>query len=206
MNRYLIIFLLITLFACTSKEKNVSSINIPKTMDTATFGTGCFWCTEAIFKSIKGVYSVFPGYCGGQLKNPTYEDVCSGTTGHAEVVQIAFDKEQVSFEKLLEVFFQVHNPTSLNKQGADAGTQYRSVIFWHNEEQKNTSLDIINKLNESGAYERKIVTEIAKFETFYQAENYHLDYYAKNPRQGYCTVVIGPKVEKFQKVFKNILK
>lgn len=173
---------------------------------TATFGTGCFWCSEAIFKSLKGVLIVEPGYSGGNTENPTYEDVCIGNTGHAEVVQIIFDDSLISFEKLLEVFFQVHDPTSRNKQGGDIGTQYRSAIFWHNEDQKKTAYEIIKKLNESGSFDKIIVTELKQFEKFYKAENYHLDYYTGNLEQPYCSMVVRPKVEKFKKVFKDALK
>lgn len=200
------IFILI-LFTFTGSDKNIliKKTKIKK-MDTATFGTGCFWCSEAIYLSLKGVISVASGYSGGNTVNPTYEEVCKGTTGHAEVVQIIFDDTQISFAKLLEVFFQVHDPTSLNKQGEDTGTQYRSAIFWHNETQKNTVSEVIKKLNESGAYDKPIVTEVKQYDKFYKAENYHLNYFAKNPDQHYCSIVVRPKVEKFKKVFKDILK
>ncbi len=175
-------------------------------MDTATFGTGCFWCSEAIFSSLIGVISVEPGYCGGHIENPSYEEVCTGATGHAEVIRIAYDDSLICFEKLLEVFFRIHDPTSRNKQGGDIGTQYRSVIFCHNEIQLKKVEEIIRNLNKSGAYDKPIVTEVKKFEKFYKAENYHLDYFAKNPDQSYCSMVVRPKVEKFRKIFEDAIK
>lgn len=175
-------------------------------MDKATFGTGCFWCSEAIFSGLKGVISVEPGYSGGHTENPSYEEVCTGSTGHAEVVHILFDPAIISYEKLLEVFFRVHDPTSLNKQGGDIGTQYRSVIFYHNGPQETTACSIIKKLNGSGAFDNPIVTEVIKFLNFYKAEEYHLSYFANNPRQTYCSMVVKPKVDKFRKVFQDILK
>jgi peptide-methionine (S)-S-oxide reductase len=172
----------------------------------ATFGTGCFWCTEAIFQELEGVDKVESGYMGGQTQNPTYKDICTGETGHAEVCQITFDPEVISFTALLEVFWQVHNPTTLNKQGADVGTQYRSVIFYHNEEQKVIAEELLNKLDKSEAYSDPIVTEISKVEKFYKAENYHQDYFNLNKSQPYCSFVIKPKQDKFRKVFKDKLK
>ncbi len=174
--------------------------------ETATFGAGCFWCVEAIFTELKGVSSVVSGYSGGKVSNPSYKAVCSGTTGHAEVAQIEFDPEVISFTDLLEVFWQTHDPTTLNRQGADKGTQYRSVIYYHSEEQKNLAVKYKAKLDEVGAYPDPIVTEISKFEKFYPAENYHQEYYENNPNAGYCTYVIKPKVEKFKKAFADKLK
>ncbi len=174
--------------------------------DTATFGTGCFWCTEAVFQELKGVLKVTSGYSGGSVKNPSYEDVCSGTTGHAECLQIIYDPKVISFDELLEVFWEAHDPTTLNRQGNDVGTQYRSVIFYHDAEQKKKAEEYKVKLDKSGAYNNPIVTEISPFSRFYAAEDYHQDYYRLHGSQPYCTFVIRPKVEKFEKVFKNKLK
>lgn len=174
--------------------------------DTATFGSGCFWCTEAIFSRLNGVVSVVSGYSGGTTENPTYEEVCSGNTGHAEVCQITFDSTIISFDELLEVFWKTHDPTTLNRQGADVGTQYRSVIFYHTEEQKKSAEHYKDELNRDNIWGKPVVTEISPFTKFYPAEKYHQDYYENNPRQGYCSFVIAPKVEKFEKIFKNKLK
>jgi len=174
--------------------------------DTATFGTGCFWCTEAVFQELKGVYKVTSGYSGGNVKNPSYEEVCSGTTGHAECLQIIYDRKVISFDELLEVFWEAHDPTTLNRQGNDVGTQYRSVIFYHDQEQKKKAEEYKVKLDKSGAYNNPIVTEITPFSHFYAAEDYHQDYYRLHGSQPYCSFVIRPKVEKFEKVFKNKLK
>lgn len=184
---------------------NMNNTN-PAKMDTATFGEGCFWCTEAIFERVKGVISVESGYSGGIVKNPTYEQVCSGTTGHAEVSQIVFDPTVISYDELLKMFWKTHDPTSLNKQGADVGTQYRSVIFYHGQQQKEKAEYYKDELNKSGAFNKPIVTEITQFEHFYKAEDYHQNYYDNNPNAGYCSFVIAPKVEKFEKVFKDKLK
>ena len=172
----------------------------------ATFGSGCFWCTEGIFKQVKGVHKVTSGYSGGRRENPTYEQVCSGATGHAEVVQIEYDEELISFAHLLEIFWKTHDPTTLNRQGADIGTQYRSVIFYHDDVQEKIAKEIKKALDEAGAFNGKIVTEISPFDTFYPAEDYHQDYYLKNPEQGYCQMVVRPKIEKFQKAFSDYLK
>jgi peptide-methionine (S)-S-oxide reductase len=174
--------------------------------DTATFGTGCFWCTEAVFQELKGVYKVTSGYSGGTVKDPSYEDVCTGTTGHAECLQIIYDPKVISFDELLEVFWEAHDPTSLNRQGNDVGTQYRSVIFYHDPEQKRKAEEYKIKLDKSGAYNNPIVTEITQFSHFYAAEDYHQDYFRLHGNQPYCSFVIRPKVEKFEKVFKNKLK
>lgn len=174
--------------------------------ETATFGNGCFWCTEAIFKSLKGVETVESGYSGGKIKNPTYREVCSGLTGHAEVIQITFDPSVISYDELLEVFWQTHDPTTLNRQGADVGTQYRSAIFYHSPEQKEAAEKYKAELNKQKVFDKPIVTEITPFDKFYKAEDYHQDYYANNPNQGYCKIVIVPKLEKFKKVFKDKLK
>ena len=175
--------------------------------DTATFGTGCFWCTEAIFQQLEGVLKVTSGYSGGVTPNPTYKEVCTGTTGHAECVQIIYDPEKISFDELLEVFWQTHDPTTLNRQGNDIGTQYRSAIFYHNKEQKEKAEKYKAELDKSGAFAKPIVTEITPFDgKFYSAEDYHQDYYAQNGSQPYCVYVIRPKMEKFKKVFKDKLK
>ena len=175
--------------------------------DTATFGTGCFWCTEAIFKELNGVVSVQSGYAGGKTKNPTYQEVSSGTTGHAECVQIVFHPTVITYVELLEVFWQVHDPTTLNRQGGDYGTQYRSVIFYDNTEQKKLAELYKSKLIESNAFENRIVTEIAPLTIFYKAENYHQDYFLLNKNKNpYCSIVIQPKLEKFKKVFQSKLK
>ena len=172
----------------------------------ATFGSGCFWCTEAVFERLNGVHSVVSGYAGGTVENPTYEEVCNGTTGHAEVTQITYDPDKITFDVLLEVFWKTHDPTTLNRQGNDVGTQYRSVIFYHDEEQKQLAEKYKEELDKSGAWDKPIVTEISPLTNYFEAEDYHQDYYKNNPNQGYCTFVIAPKVEKFEKVFKDKLK
>jgi methionine-S-sulfoxide reductase len=175
-------------------------------LEKATFGSGCFWCTEAVFDELAGVESAVSGYSGGRLPDPTYEQVCSGLTGHAEVIQVTYDPKKVSYSELLEVFWQTHDPTTLNRQGPDAGTQYRSAVFYHNEDQRREAEHYKRKLDELGAFNDPIVTEITKFEKFYPAEDYHQDYYVNNPRQGYCHAIVGPKVVKFRKAFKDKLK
>ncbi len=171
-------------------------------MELITLGSGCFWCTEAVFQQLKGVETVVSGYSGGQVKNPSYEQVTTGRTGHAEVCQIQFDPEQISFEDILEVFFNTHDPTTLNRQGNDVGTQYRSVIFYHTEEQRVAAEGIKAELDESRTWKNPIVTEIVPFEKFYPAEDYHQNYFRNNRNQGYCRMVIAPKLDKFEKVFK----
>lgn len=172
----------------------------------ATFGNGCFWCTEAVFQRLKGVSDVKSGYSGGHRDDPTYEEVCSGTSGHAEVLQITYDDEQITFDELLEVFWNTHDPTTLNRQGNDVGTQYRSVIFYHNEKQRELSEAYKAQLDQSGTWNDPIVTEIAPFEKFYGAGSYHDDYFNKNGSQPYCAFLIRPKVEKFEKQFGDKLK
>jgi peptide-methionine (S)-S-oxide reductase len=172
----------------------------------ATFGSGCFWCTEAIFELVDGVIEVESGYSGGNIINPTYEEVSSGKTNFAEVTRIKYDANKVSFIKLLEIFWKTHDPTTLNRQGADVGTQYRSIIFYHDLEQKKLSETYLEKLDNSGSWLSPIVTKIEKLENYYKAENYHQDYFKINPTQAYCSYVISPKVEKFKKVFSDILK
>jgi peptide-methionine (S)-S-oxide reductase len=174
--------------------------------DTATFASGCFWCTEAIFQDLKGVISVQSGYSGGTVKNPSYYQVCEGNTGHAESCQIVYDPKIITFDELLEVFWQTHDPTTLNRQGHDEGTQYRSAIFYHNENQKMLAEKYKKALDASGAFPKPIVTEITKYKNFYVAENYHQDYYKLNGHEPYCQMVIQPKVEKFKKAFKDKLK
>ncbi len=177
-----------------------------KNRDTATFAAGCFWCTEPQFKQLKGVKSVVSGYTGGHVKNPSYKEVSTGTTGHAEACNIIYDPSLISYDELLAAFFTVHDPTQLNRQGNDEGTQYRSEIFYHNAAQKAKALYYIDKLNKAKAYKNKIVTVVAPYTVFYKAEDYHQDFYNKNPNQHYCRFVIQPELEKFKKVFKNKLK
>ncbi len=188
-------------FSQTPKEKNMSS-----TLQTATFGSGCFWCTEAVFLNVKGVKEVASGYMGGKTKNPTYKEVCTGLTGHAEIIQIKYDPALVSYETLLEIFWNTHDPTTLNKQGHDEGTQYRSVVFYHNEEQKKVAELYKKQLAASGVFKNPIVTEITAATEYYKAEGYHQNYFALNPEQAYCQYVIRPKVEKFKKQFASKLK
>ncbi len=178
---------------------------MPK-IETAVFGSGCFWCTEAVFQRLDGVLSVESGYAGGNTENPSYEEVCSGRTGHAEVCRITYDSNVVSFDELLEVFWKTHDPTTLNKQGNDTGTQYRSVIFFNGEAQKEKAEYYKRELNASGAWKDPVVTEISPLVNFYRAEEYHHDYFNRNPFQGYCAFVIAPKVEKFKKVFHDKIK
>jgi peptide-methionine (S)-S-oxide reductase len=186
--------------------KNYMDKQTTKDLSTATFGTGCFWCTEAVFQAMQGVYEVVSGYSGGQVPNPTYREVCNGTTGHAECVQLTYDPNTVSYAELLEVFFRSHDPTTLNRQGNDVGTQYRSVIYFHNEGQRQLAEAAKEELDKSGAYSNPIVTEISPAETFYPAEAYHQNYFKNNPNQGYCAFVIAPKLDKFKKLFREKLK
>lgn len=174
--------------------------------EVITLGSGCFWCTEAIFQRLKGVESAVSGYSGGQIKNPSYKEVCTGRTGHAEVVQVTFDSEVISLQEILEVFWKTHDPTTLNRQGNDVGTQYRSAVFYHNENQKVLATQIKQALDASGAWPDPIVTEITPFETFYPAEDYHQGYFNENGSQPYCQFVVKPKVDKFKKVFADMLK
>ena len=167
--------------------------------DVATLGGGCFWCLEAVFQDLRGVERVESGYAGGRVPNPSYEQVCTGTTGHAEVVQVAFDPEVLSFRDLLQIFFEIHDPTTLNRQGADVGTQYRSAIFYHSPEQKAAAEKVIAELNAAGVWPAPIVTEVVPLTAFYPAEKYHQEYYRRNPNQPYCRAVISPKVDKFRK-------
>jgi peptide-methionine (S)-S-oxide reductase len=190
-----------------NKKMTDTSLNTDSShSDTATFGAGCFWCVEAVFLELKGVAHVASGYMGGQRGNPTYEQVCSGATGHAEVIQLVYDPQVISYPELLEVFWSVHDPTTPNRQGADVGTQYRSVVFYHSDTQKELALEYKKKLDESGAFPAPIVTEISAATVFYKAEAYHQNYYNTNGNQPYCSVVIRPKVEKFRKVFGEKLR
>ncbi len=177
-----------------------------KNLEKATLAGGCFWCTEAVYRQLEGVVEVKPGYSGGHVKNPSYKEVCNGTTGHAEAVQITYDPEKVSFAEILGVFFETHDPTTLNRQGNDVGTQYRSAVFYHSEEQKETAEKIIQQLENEKVYNNPIVTEVTPFTNFYVAEDYHINYFERNKNQPYCRFVVAPKVEKFQKVFKDKLK
>lgn len=208
---------LLTLSACaqktptvTNEKKNttkMTSMNPHQKTETATFANGCFWCTEAIFEELKGVISATSGYTAGETINPTYKEVCSGTTGHAECLQIAYDPSVITFDELLEVFWQTHDPTTLNRQGADVGTQYRSGIYYHNELQKEKAELYKAELNKSGAFNKPIVTEILPFSVFYPAEDYHQQYFELNGNDNpYCRIVIQPKLEKFRKVFKDKIK
>jgi peptide-methionine (S)-S-oxide reductase len=175
-------------------------------METATLGAGCFWCTEAVFSELKGVIKVESGYSGGKVPNPTYEQVCDGDTGHAEVANVTFDPNAISYRQILEIFFTTHDPTTLNRQGADVGTQYRSVIFYHDRRQKEVAEEVIREVSSSEVWGKPLVTELVPFESFYKAEGYHQEYYARNPGQGYCVAVIAPKVLKFRKKYSSMLK
>jgi peptide-methionine (S)-S-oxide reductase len=174
--------------------------------EMATLAGGCFWCLEAVYDQLRGVQDVVSGYSGGRRPHPTYEQVCSGATGHAEVVQVTFDPQVITFRDILGVFFAVHDPTTLNRQGADVGTQYRSAIFTHSPEQKILAEQVIAELNTAGLWPRPIVTQVAPFEAFYPAEDYHQEYFARNPAQGYCQAIVAPKVAKFRKQFFDRLK
>ena len=201
----------LVVISCAQSEKKKKSKSIESSADLANteiaiFGTGCFWCTEAVFESLEGVKEAESGYAGGANANPSYEQVSTGTTGHVECDRIYFDPKVITYKEMLEAFFRSHDPTSLNKQGNDVGTQYRSVIFYTTKEQKEIAAETITELNKSGAYTKPIVTELVKAPTFYVAEDYHQNYFANNPDQGYCAFVIAPKLDKFKKVFKDKLK
>jgi peptide-methionine (S)-S-oxide reductase len=220
MNRFLFISILLLagLSACAQtdrkntkqppmKDSTVKNNPTLPATEIATLANGCFWCTEAIFTSLEGVIQVTSGYTGGKVKNPTYKEVCSGLTGHAECLQIVYDPSKIRFEELLEVFWETHDPTTLNRQGNDVGTQYRSAVFYHTEEQKEKSIRFKEELNKSGAFDKPIVTEITAFDLFYPAEDYHQQYFEMNGDSNpYCQLVVRPKVEKFRKVFKDKLK
>jgi peptide-methionine (S)-S-oxide reductase len=213
----LILSLLFSLSSCGNYEATLQNDTIFKKMsttnnstnkmiDTLTIGGGCFWCVEAQLQQLNGVISVISGYAGGVTNNPTYKEVCTGLTGHAEVIQVTFDNSIISLDEMLSAFWQAHDPTQLNRQGNDVGTQYRSVIFYRNEEQKKIAEDYKKKLNEEKVYDNPVVTEISALTTFYPGEEYHQNYYNQNTTQGYCLFVIAPKLEKFKKVFKDKLK
>ena len=187
-------------------QQQENSAQIPSRKEIATLAGGCFWCLEAVFDELKGVESVESGYAGGATANPSYEQVCAGTTGHAEVVQIAFDSAVVSFKEILEVFFVIHDPTTVNRQGNDAGTQYRSAIFYHSPEQKAQAEQVIKNLDGARIWNSPIVTEVVPAQTFYRAEGYHQDYFLRNPVQPYCMLVVAPKVAKLRKHFLAKLK
>lgn len=197
---------MIILFGLSSPGLSGTEQDASKTLDTAIFASGCFWCTEAIFEEVAGVKEVTSGYTGGHIKNPAYREVTEGTTGHAEAVRIIYDPEVIKYKDLLEIFFKTHDPTTLNRQGADVGTQYRSAIFYLNEEQRKQAEETIELLDKSAAWDNPIVTELTPASTFYEAEEYHQDYYKKNPYASYCSFVIGPKMKKFKKVFPDKLK
>lgn len=211
-------FLCATLASCAQKsdqkdlahtKPNTQAMSTEKTsnaqLDTATFAEGCFWCTETMFQQLEGVEKVISGYCGGHVANPTYEQVCTGTTGHAEACNILYDPAKISYDQLLQAFWESHDPTTLNRQGNDVGTQYRSAIFYHNDAQREKAEAYKQKLAASGAWHDPIVTAIEPYRNFYPAENYHQDYYNNNKNQTYCQIVIRPKLEKFRKVFKDEL-
>jgi len=189
-----------------SEEPNETIDATPRGREVATLGGGCFWCTEAVFDDLKGVESVESGYSGGATANPSYAQVCSGTTGHAEVIQITFDPQAISFKQILEIFFTVHDPTTLNRQGADVGTQYRSVIFYHDEEQRRVAEQVIKELDAQHVWNAPIVTELAPFDKFYVAEDYHQEYFRLNGSQPYCRMVVAPKVAKFREHYSEQLK
>ncbi|MGE0078188.1 MAG: peptide-methionine (S)-S-oxide reductase MsrA [Bacteroidales bacterium] len=198
---------LILLINSISVQTNDNNINMSdKQVEVATLGAGCFWCVEAIFSRLDGVIKVESGYSGGTVKNPSYKEVCTGNTGHAEVVQITFNPSKISYSQILEVYFKTHDPTMLNQQGADIGTQYRSVIFYHSENQRVIAEEIKEKLNSAGIWNDPIVTTIEPFVVFFKAEDYHQDYYSNNKNQPYCRMVITPKVEKFEKIFREHIK
>jgi peptide-methionine (S)-S-oxide reductase len=197
----ILLMFVINVLIMSSQESSKSVV-----AETTTFGGGCFWCIEAVFESLNGVERVVSGYSGGWKENPTYKEVCSGSTGHAEVVQVEFNPLIITYSDILEVFFAAHDPTTINRQGADIGTQYRSVIFFHTPRQKDQALAMLWKLNNSGLYKQRLVTEIKPFTTFYKAEASHQDYYSNNPSQPYCRIIINPKLEKVKKKFSGKMR
>lgn len=198
--------ILMSLLLSGSLMAQNKNVNATSKSDTVTLGGGCYWCVEAVYEQLDGVIKVESGFSGGTIKNPSYREVCNGTTGHAEVVQITFDNTKTSIEEIFKVFFTVHDPTTLNRQGADEGTQYRSVIFYRNNEQYKIATGIIAALNKEKVYAKPVVTQVAPFTVFYKAEDYHQNYYELNKEEPYCKMVIQPKMEKFEKLFKDRLK
>jgi methionine-S-sulfoxide reductase len=192
--------------AAFGSQKDMNTKHVENSSEEITFGGGCFWCTESIYLEINGVKKVESGYAGGSVINPSYEEVCAGSTGHAEVVQVTFNPQIISLEKIIQIFFATHNPTTLNRQGADFGTQYRSIIFYRNKQQKMIIEKVITELKKLKAYKDPIVTEVVPFTSFYRAEDYHQKYFEQNPDQAYCRIIIKPKLEKFRKVFRDNLK
>lgn len=209
MKRIIIISIILSLFACDAKADKIygdEEVEDLSKYSQATLGAGCFWCVEAVFQRLNGVVKVVSGYSGGHVENPTYEEVCGKKTGHAEVARVYFDPEVVSFTEILEVFWKTHDPTTLNQQGNDIGPQYRSAVFYHDEEQKEIAEKLKVELDKAGIWSNPIVTEISPLTNFFEAENYHQNYYDNNKSQGYCSFVITPKIEKFEKIFKDKLK
>jgi peptide-methionine (S)-S-oxide reductase len=211
MKKGIVLLLSLLSISCESKSKNMekmepTAMNVTKGKETAIFAGGCFWCTEAVFLELRGVENVLPGYIGGKTQNPTYEEVCSGYSGHAEAIKIVFDPSKISYGELLEVFFATHDPTTINRQGADVGSQYRSEIFTTNETQKEIATAYIELLNNENTFGKKVVTKISSAPTFYVAEDYHKNYYNQNKDKSYCSYVITPKIDKVRKTFKDKLK
>lgn len=208
MKKFLILFISFLIVSCNGQETGKTKINnkskMNNNLETITFGGGCFWCVESCFNLLKGVDKAVSGYSGGHKSNPTYEEICTGETGHAEVVQISYDPKIISYEQLMDVFFFLHDPTQLNRQGNDIGTQYRSVIFYKDDAEKLKAETALKKSEESGKWNGKYVTEITKFEKFWPAEQYHQGYYNENPTQPYCSAVVGPKIQKFKKHFGDL--
>jgi peptide-methionine (S)-S-oxide reductase len=202
--KYILIITLLTLGFPSKAQKN--TVDMEQKWEVATFGGGCFWCTEAVFEEVMGVRNVISGYAGGKIINPSYREVSRGVTGHAEVIQLEYNPQIISYSEILEIFFKTHDPTSLNRQGADHGTQYRSVIFYHTEDQKSQALGMIDKLKKEGKYDNPIVTAVEPFINFFIAEDYHQDFFKNNPNHGYCSVIIQPKVNKLYKDFSEKLK
>lgn len=214
MKAFFVFLMALSTISCQSKERSLSveknkantTMSEQKGLEVAIVAGGCFWCTEALFLELKGVKKVVSGYIGGKTKNPTYEEVSSGYSGHAEAIEITFDPKEISYEDILEVFFATHDPTTLNRQGADVGTQYRSEVFYHGEIQKKAAENFITLLNTQNIYGKKVVTKVSEATVFYPAEDYHQNYYNRNKNQGYCMAVISPKLEKLKKNYKSKLK